>query len=601
MLMIRVARSLRLVLVAALVMGAALVAGPGVASAAPGTNYAVDDPFVAARTQWFRTDRFGMFIHFGVYSHLEGQYTRPDGTVCRDAEWIKRSCNIPMAQYENFARQFNPAAFNANTIVSLAKAAGQRYIVQTSKHHDGYAMWPTKVNSWNLRNHSSFNANRDILAEMKAAADAQGVKFGLYYSIWDWHNPNFTGNFGQYKKDMYAQLKELVDNYHPAVLWFDGEWTETNPVNPWSSADGEELQAYVRSLDPGIVVNNRAGKRRVDDGDFGTPEQSIPAAPVDGQLWESCMTVNDHWGFAGYDTNWKSATTMTRNLIDIASRSGNYLLNIGPDKNGAVPQGAIDPLRGMGSWLGANGQGAAVYGADVARNVAKPSWGSVASAPGNKLLASVYSWPGAGRPLHLTATAPFTITGARVLGSNQAVSFRAAGDGYDITPSGNATNGIATVIELSYSTPAAVNGNGTGLTAQYWANNSFSGTPALTRTDRTLNFVGRHQGSPATAVPTDNFSVRWTGTIQPRYSESYTFVTLSDDTVQLWVDGRAIINNTTPHGTAVDKATVALQAGRKYSIRVDYTERTGEAAFKLLWYAPDEQQRIVPTAQLYPQ
>jgi alpha-L-fucosidase len=599
--MIRSAHVFRLVVAMAAVV--ALTGGPASAAQAapgPGTNYAYDDPFTSARTQWWRDDRFGMFIHFGAYSQLEGQYTSASGAVCRDAEWIKRNCAIPMAEYENIAARFNPAGFDANAIVKLAKDAGQRYIVQTAKHHEGYAMWPTKVNTWNLRDHSSFARNRDILAEMKAAADAQGVKFGLYYSIWDWHNPNFTADFAQYKQDMYAQLKELVDNYHPAVLWFDGEWTTDNPANPWTSADGEQLQTYLHGLDPNLVVNNRVDKRRIADGDYGTPEQSIPSAPVDGQLWESCMTINDHWGYASYDSNWKSATTLTRNVIDIASRGGNYLLNIGPTKTGAVPAGAIDRLHAMGSWLGASGQGTAVYGATAARNVATPSWGAVSSAPGNKLEASVYTWPGAGKPLHLKATAPFTITGATVRGSSQTVTWKAAGDGYDITPSGSATNAIATVIELSYAPPQPVSGNGTGLTAQYWDNVSFSGTPKVTRTDSALNFAWRYLGSPDPAIPADNFSARWTGSIQPRYNETYTFLTVSDDTVQVWIDGKLVIGNTNPHDAAVDRGTVTLQAGRKYSIRVDTTERTGEAAMKLLWYAPDEVQRIVPTSQLYP-
>ncbi len=271
-------------------------AGPALA-AGPGTNSAVDDAFTSARTAWWRDSRFGMFIHFGAYSFLEGEYTRSDGTICRDAEWIKRRCNIPMAQYESFAQQFNPSQFSAPAIVQLAKDAGQKYIVITSKHHEGYAMWPTKVNTWNLRDHSSFDKTRDILAELKAEADRQGVKLGFYYSIWDWHDPDFETNFPAYKTRMYAQLKELVDNYHPALLWFDGEWNTTNPTNNWSPSDGEQLQEYLRSLDPTLVVNNRVGKRRVVDGDFGTPEQQIPADQVEGQPWESCMTINGHWGF----------------------------------------------------------------------------------------------------------------------------------------------------------------------------------------------------------------------------------------------------------------------------------------------------------------
>src|SRR6266540_1011294 len=224
--------------VAAAVSADVATAGPALA-AGPGTNSAVDDAFTSARTAWWRDSRFGMFIHFGAYSFLEGEYTRSDGTICRDAEWIKRRCNIPMAQYESFAQQFNPSQFSAPAIVQLAKDAGQKYIVITSKHHEGYAMWPTKVNTWNLRDHSSFDKTRDILAALKAEADRQGVKLGFYYSIWDWHDPDFEANFPAYKTRMYAQLKELVDNYHPALLWFDGQWP-----SQWTLADGEELETY---------------------------------------------------------------------------------------------------------------------------------------------------------------------------------------------------------------------------------------------------------------------------------------------------------------------------------------------------------------------
>ncbi len=580
-------------------VAAAGIATAGSAAAGAGTNYAVDDSFTSARTSWWRNDRFGMFIHFGDYSNLEGEYTRSDGTVCRSAEWIKRQCDIPMSQYEGFAQQFNPAQFSAPAIVQLAKDAGQRYIVMTSKHHDGYAMWPTKVNAWNLRDHSSFDKTRDILAEMKAEADRQGVKFGLYYSIWDWHDPDFETNFAAYKTRMYAQLKELVDNYHPALLWFDGEWTTTNPTNNWSERDGEQLQDYLHSLDPTLVVNNRAGKRRVVDGDFGTPEQQIPADQVEGQPWESCMTINGHWGFARYDTNWKSASTLTRNLLDIAGRSGNYLLNIGPDSLGRVPTGSADQLRAMGSWLAGNGQGAAVYNASRPGVVADPSWGAV-SRVGNKLYLSVYSWPGAGNPVHLQVLDPFQITSARVLGSSQAVTWRAAGGGFDVIPSGSATNGIATVIEVSIATQPRIPGVGTGLAAQYWTNTSFSGTPAVTRTDPTLNFAWRFQGSPDPSIPADNFSARWTGSVQAPYSDTYTFLTVSDDTVRVWVDGKLIIDNTTPHSAAVNRGTISLEAGRQYAIRVDYTEQTGEAYLKLLWYSANLGQQIVPATQLYP-
>ncbi|MFG2206527.1 alpha-L-fucosidase [Streptomyces sp. NPDC048638] len=583
------------------VTAAAKPPAPTRPAAGPGTNHATDDPFTAERTSWWRQDRFGMFIHFGAYSNLEGEYTRPDGTVCRNAEWIKRECAIPNDAYEKQAATFNPADFDAEAIVKAAQDAGQRYIVITAKHHDGYAMWPTRQNTWNLRDHSSFDPHRDILAELKTAADAAGIKLGFYYSIWDWHDPDFADpeTFPRYKKRMYGQLEELVDTYDPALLWFDGEWDADNPANTWSRRDGADLQAYLHGLDPKLIVNNRVGKREVVDGDFGTPEQEIPTEPVDGQLWESCMTLNDHWGFARYDTHWKSSATIVRNLLQVAARGGNYLLNVGPDSRGRIPQASVDRLRETGRWLGAHGQGDAVYGAGHTGLVAEPAWGAV-SRRGDELYASVLSWPAPGKPLHLTAKAPFTVTAATVLGSSQRVAVTAAGDGFDLTPSGAATDPAASVLRLTIKPPpAAPAGTGTGLTAQSWANGSFTGPPSVTTVDPTVNKSYRFDGSPDPTIPADHFSTRWTGSIQPRFDETYTLTTVSDDTVRLWIDGRPVIDSATPHGPRVDKGTVALTAGHRHRIRIDYTEGTGEAHLKLLWSSPSQPQQIVPQRQLH--
>ncbi|MGW8399650.1 alpha-L-fucosidase [Streptomyces lydicus] len=570
-------------------------------AAGPGTNHATDDPFTAARTSWWRQDRFGMFLHFGAYSQLEGEYTRPDGTVCRNAEWIERECGIPEEEYEKRAATFNPSAFDAEAIVKAAKDAGQRYLVITSKHHDGYAMWPTKQNTWNLRDHSAFDPRRDLLAELKKATDAAGIKLGFYYSIWDWHDPDFAdpATFPRYKQRMYGQLKELIDNYDPALLWFDGEWDADRPANRWSRRDGADLQAYLHGLNPRLIVNNRVGKREVVDGDFGTPEQEIPAEPVDGQLWESCMTLNDHWGFARYDTHWKSPATVVRNLLDVASRGGNYLLNVGPDKYGRIPQPSVDRLRETGRWLAAHGQGDAVYGSGYTGLVAAPSWGTV-SRRGNVLYAAVTSWPAAGTPLHLTARAPFDVTSARVAGSSRRVRVARSGDGFDLTPSGAATGPLASVLRLTIEPPTgAPAGDGTGLTARSWANDSFSGPPAAVVVDPTVNKSYRFDGSPDAGIPADHFSTRWTGSVQPRFDEPYTFTTVSDDTVRLWIDGRLVIDSTTPHGPTVDKGTVVLKAGHRHRIRIDYTERTGEAYLKLLWSSPSQAQEIVPRRRLH--
>jgi alpha-L-fucosidase len=561
-------------------------------AAGPGTNYAVDDPFTAARTAWWRDAKFGMFVHFGDYSAWGGEYTRPDGTVCRDAEWIQNRCSIPWPEYEAAAARFNPAAFDANAIVDLAKRTGQKYLVITSKHHDGYAMWPTRVNTWNLRDHSAFDRSRDILAELKQAADTAGIRFGLYYSITDWHAQD---DVPKYKKDMYAQLTELVTNYHPATLWFDGQGRDW-----WTPADGEDLQAYLRGLDPNLIINDRVTKSRIVDGDHETPEREaqIPTAPIDGAPWEQCITTGNRWGWTRYDT-WKPAPQLTRNLLDVAGRGGNLLLNIGPDGTGAVPPAMAASLLGIGRWINADGHAAALYGTDHTGLVTDPAWGAV-TRKADKLYLSVYDWPATGSALHLTAADHFEVTAARVLGSNAPVAVAPAGDGFDLTPSGPATDPTATVVELTIRTPAPVAGHGTGLTARFWANTDFTGEPAVTRTDRTVNYAWREKGSPAPGIPVDAFAGRWTGSVQAQFTGPHTFLTVSDETVKVWVDGKVVIDNSTPHKPAVNKATVQLEAGRRYQIRVDYTERTGEAYLKLLWSSPNRRQRIIPGSQLYP-
>jgi alpha-L-fucosidase len=571
-------------------------------AAGPGTNYAIDDPFIADRTQWWRDARFGMFIHFGAYSNLEGEFSRPDGTVCRNAEWIQRECQIPREDYERQAATFNPAGFDAEAIAQAAQAAqaaqdaGQKYIVITAKHHEGYAMWPTAVNDWNLRDHSAFDPNRDIMGELKQATEKRGIELGFYYSIWDWHDPDFPdpATFPRYEQRMYAQLEELVDDYDPAILWFDGEWSTDRPNNPWTERDGERLEAYVRTLSPDIVINNRVGKRRVVDGDTGTPEQEIPSEPVAGQLWESCMTINGSWGFARWDSNWKSATDLTRNLADIAGRGGNYLLNVGPDRDGRIPAESVTRLAAMGDWLRTNGP--AVYQAGEPGLVAEPEWGAV-SRRGDKLYASVYDWADS---LTLDARAPFRVTGARVLGSDQRVTARRDGDVVTITPTGGPTGDIATVIELTVRPePPAGPARGGGLHAEFWPNATFAGNPTVTRTDRTVNYNWKYTGSPDPAIPAEPFAARWTGRIEAPFTETYTFTTVSDDTVRLWVDSRLVIDNTTPHGPTVDRGTIALRAGHRHAIRLEQTEQGGEASMKLIWSSPSIRQQVVPASRLY--
>ncbi|WP_239313679.1 alpha-L-fucosidase [Plantactinospora mayteni] len=578
---IRIGLSLLVAMAATIVIPSAPVA------AAPGDNYVVDDALSGTRTRWFDEARFGMFIHFGPYAVYQGQY----GT-CREVEWIKRQCNIPWSDYEAKAATFRPTSFDANAIVQMAKQAGQKYIVITSKHHDGFAMWPTSVNRWNLRDHSGFS--RDLLRELKDAATANGIKLGFYYSIWDWHDPDFVANFPAYVTKMKAQLQELVTNYDPALLWFDGEWAETNPTNPWSEQNGEDLERFVRAISPQVVTNNRIGKRRLVDGDYGTPEQALAGSPPSAQLQETCMTINNTWGYAAWDTNFKSPTQLVRDLAHLTSNGANLLLNIGPTPTGTVTAGQSAALNGVGTWMTTNG--AAITGAGYTGLVGQPTWGKV-TRKGNKLYLVVNNWA---TTLHLSQRSPFTVTGARVLGSASPVSVRPSGDGYDFLPSGGATNVIATVIEadITTPTPAAV-GTGSGLKAEFWNNATFTGAPAVTRTDPTVNYAWRFSGSPAPSIGTDNFASRWTGSIEPRYSERYTFTAVSDDTIRLWIDGQLIIDNTVPHAPTVDQGSVTLTAGR-HDIRLEQTDQGGSAYMKLIWSSPNTPAQIVPRSQLYP-
>jgi alpha-L-fucosidase len=580
----------RLIAVALLATALAAIT-PQRAMAAQGDNFVIDDPLNSPRTQWWSDARFGMFVHWGLYSAFAGQYGS-----CRDAEWIKRNCGIPDADYAAKATTWNPTSFNANAIVQLAKDAGQQYVVITGKHHDGFAMWPTQVNDWNIHARTPFQ--RDPLRELSDAARANGIRFGVYYSIWDWHDPDFLNNFPAYLTRAKAQLRELVTNYNPDVIWFDGEWDgATSPSNPYTAQDGEQLEQYVRSLKPGIVINNRVIKRRVVDGDYGTPEQELAGASA-AQLQESCMTINGTWGYAAWDTNFKSPTELTQNLVQLTSNSANFLLNIGPTDTGAIAGAQANALRGVGAWMNTNN--AAIHGAGYSGLTNEPSWGKI-TRKGNKLYLNVYNWPGAGGTIHVSARSPFAMTAARVLGSSQAVTVRAAGDGYDVIPSGAATNAIATVIEADISTPApAPAGTGTGLKAEYFNNTGFTGAPAVTRVDPTVNYAWRFSGSPAAAIGTDNFASRWTGQIQPRYSETYTFTTVSDDTVRLWVNGQLVISNTNPHGATVDRGSITLTAGQRYDIRMEQTDNGGEAYAKLLWASPNTPAQIVPKSQLYP-
>ncbi|MFC1574455.1 alpha-L-fucosidase [Gemmatimonadota bacterium] len=329
-----------------------------------------------ARMEWWRDARFGMFIHWGAYSVPAGVY---QGEPVRGVgEWIMNSAQIPIPEYESFVAQFNPVRFDAEEWVRIAKDAGVKYIIITSKHHDGFSLWNSEVSEYDIMDASPFG--RDILRELADAAEREGIRLGFYHSIMDWHHPDAQGPhyptyntgeksnpaFSRYAEDyLVPQVRELVRNYDPAVLWFDGEW-----IPEWTHEMGLDLYGLVRSMKPDILINNRVDKGRqgmqgmnrsdqVYAGDFGTPEQEVleGASTLD---WESCMTMNDTWGFKSTDENWKSAETLVHHLVDIAAKGGNYLLNVGPTAEGLIPSASVERLAEMGDWMEVNGE--AIHG-----------------------------------------------------------------------------------------------------------------------------------------------------------------------------------------------------------------------------------------------
>jgi alpha-L-fucosidase len=366
----------------------------------------------AARLKWWSDARFGMFIHWGVYSVPAGEWNG----YTNFAEWFLEETHMPVSQYEKFADQFNPVKFDADAWVRAAKNAGAKYIVITSKHHDGFGMFPSKLTDWCI---SRTPFKRDPLKELAAACQAQGIHFCLYYSIMDWHSPDWgqrrpwndlaakdgPPNMDRYDAYMKGQLKELLTHYGPiGLLWFDGQWESC-----WTKARGDDLYRYVRSLQPDIIVNNRVSKpdntagggfaRSEGMGDYGTPEQTIPPAGFGpGVYWESCMTMNDHWGYNKDDHNWKSAQTLVRNLIDCASKGGNYLLNVGPTSEGVIPAASLERLKEIGDWMRVNRE--AIYDTEAGPFTRPLPWGRcTAKVEGDvtKLYLHVFDWPANGR------------------------------------------------------------------------------------------------------------------------------------------------------------------------------------------------------------
>ena len=341
------------------------------------------------RLAWWKDAKFGMFIHWGVYAVPAGKY----GNDTNHGEWIMRRANIPVAEYKQYAARFNPLKYDPTAWARLAKQAGMRYIVITSKHHDGFALYPSDATKWDVADATPYK--KDLLGPLVQAAKSAGLKIGFYYSqAQDWVHPGgaksgfkdgegwddaHKGAFDDYlQKIAIPQVREILVRYPIDILWWDTPALMTR----------ERAEPFARMVraQPTLITNNRLGGGF--NGDTATPEQFVPVTGYRGN-WETCMTMNRHWGYNAWDHDWKSSAELIRKLAEICGKGGNFLLNVGPTAEGEIPAPSVERLEAVGMWLAKNGD--AIYGT-TAGPFPWLSWGT-ATRKGNKLYLHVFDWP----------------------------------------------------------------------------------------------------------------------------------------------------------------------------------------------------------------
>jgi alpha-L-fucosidase len=360
------------------------------------------------RMAWWREARFGMFVHWGLYSIPAGVWKGQELNKWPNcATWTRNIFSIPTAEWEPLIHKFDPVWYNPRDWAKLAKAAGMKYAVLTAKHHEGFCLFDSKLTDFTSM-HAP--AQRDLVREWLDAFRAEGIRVGFYYSLIDWRHPDYRvagdslhperarpealaqrRDMNKYLDYMHGQVRELMTNYGKIdVLWFDFSYDNLQG-EAWR---GAELMKMVRSLQPQIIVNDRVGV----GGDFTTPEQTIPANGT-GKDWETCMTINGTWGYRSGDHNWKSSETLIRNLVDIASKGGNYLLNVGPTAEGVIPEASVNRLTYIGRWMQVNGE--SIYGTSASPFAKQLPWGrcTTKKLPNGaiRLYLHVFDWPKNGR------------------------------------------------------------------------------------------------------------------------------------------------------------------------------------------------------------
>lgn len=366
----------------------------GTKSVAPETKAQRD-----ARMAWWREAKFGLFIHWGVYAVPAGKY----GDVDDYGEWIMWNTKMSAAEYQGYAKKFNPVKYNPDQWVKIAKDAGMRYMVITSKHHDGFALFPSQASKWNVVDASAYG--KDLLGPLVKAAHEQDLKIGFYYShAQDWNNrggaiksfkegdgwdESQKGSFDSYlEKTSIPQIREILTGYPIDILWWD------TPIHMYQPR-AEPIAKMLKQLSPNLLTNLRLGGGY---GDYATPEQFVPSTGLKGD-WETCMTMNKHWGYNAADQNWKSSAELIQKLITICAKGGNFLLNVGPTAEGEIPAESVKRLNDVGQWLKVNGE--SIYGTQ-AGPFPFLTWGA-ATRKNNFIYLHVFQWPENGElrlPLH---------------------------------------------------------------------------------------------------------------------------------------------------------------------------------------------------------
>lgn len=428
-----------------------------------------------ARMQWWRQARFGMFVHWGLYSGLAGTWKeKPIGTR-GGMEWTQQRVRVDTWEYAHEAvPYFHPTEDFAKEWAKLAKEAGCRYVVFTTKHHDGFCLFDSQYTTYDAHD----LVGRDLCKEITDAIRAEGLKVGYYHSVIDWHHPQYDylkanqlphplkgkpspngpRNHDIYVNYLHQQAREIFSNYGTLdIIWWD--YSKKGNDGPFWRSD--ELMAMAHDLQPAIISNNRLyhiphieKKDSVDrlktwkpeQGDFTTPEQTIPSTGIPNVDWEVCMTMNTTWGYSEHDHAWKSNETLIRNLVDIVSKGGNYLLNIGPKGDGSIPQESIEAMRVIGKWMATNGE--AIY-ETTASPFEQPAWGRCTKKPG-KLYAHVFEWPTDGK-----LSVPLKgkqITKAYLLADSRqkALKTQPGSNGVTLQVPNQAPDAIASVIAIEY-------------------------------------------------------------------------------------------------------------------------------------------------------